>query len=135
MQSVQDGANPWIERIVGRGWGKLNLHTASALIDAGQASVNLVAAIPSLHAGLSLALSAFLWNRLHRGWRPVLVAYPLIMAFTLVYTAEHYVVDLLLGWALAIVVLLVLNRYEARKRASASQSASDPVPDRTGPDR
>ena len=33
------------------------------------------------------------------------MAYPLIMAFTLVYTAEHYVVDILLGWALAAVVL------------------------------
>ena len=51
MQTTQDGANGWIERIVGRGWGKLNMHTASALIDQGQASVNLVAAIPSLHAG------------------------------------------------------------------------------------
>ena len=30
------------------------------------------------------------------------MAYPLIMAFTLVYTAEHYVIDILLGWALAV---------------------------------
>ena len=57
-----------------RGWGKLNLHTASALIDQGQASVNLVAAVPSLHAGMTLAIAAFLWNRVRRGWRPVLVA-------------------------------------------------------------
>ena len=99
MQSTQDGANGWVERIVGRGWGKLNLHSATALLDQGQASVNLVAAIPSLHAGMSAALAAFLWTRVRRSWRPLLVAYPLIMAFTLVYTAEHYVVDLLLGWA------------------------------------
>ena len=59
----QDGANGWIERIVGRGWGKLNLHTASALLDQGQASVNLVAAVPSLHAGMTLAISVFLWKR------------------------------------------------------------------------
>ena len=63
MQTTQDGANSWVERIVGRGWGKLNLHSATALIDQGQASVNLVAAIPSLHAGLTLAIAAFLWNR------------------------------------------------------------------------
>ena len=55
MQSTQDGANDWIERIVGRGWGKLNLHSATALLDQGQASVNLVAAIPSLHAGMTAA--------------------------------------------------------------------------------
>jgi PAP2 superfamily len=117
MQTHQDGANPWVERIVGRGWGKLNLHSASALIDQGQASVNLVAAIPSLHAALTAAIAAFLWNRVSRGWRPVLVTYVLVMAFTLVYTAEHYVVDILLGWALAAVVLLAIDWYEAWSRA------------------
>ncbi|MDF3339250.1 phosphatase PAP2 family protein [Mycolicibacterium septicum] len=133
MQGGRDGAHEWIERIVTRGWGKLNLHTATALIDQGQASVNLVAAIPSLHAGLTAAVAVFLWNRVNRGWRPVLVAYPLIMAFTLVYTAEHYVVDILLGWALAGAVLFALNRYEARQtRARGSEPAAasvDPMPD------
>lgn len=125
MQDGRDGAHEWIERIVTRGWGKLNLHTATALIDQGQASVNLVAAIPSLHAGLTAAVAVFLWSRVNRGWRPVLVAYPLIMAFTLVYTAEHYVVDILLGWALAGVVLFALNRYEARQaRACGSEPAA-----------
>ena len=61
MQTTQAGANDWVERISARGWGKLNLHTASALIDQGQASVNLVAAIPSLHAGLTAAVAVFLW--------------------------------------------------------------------------
>jgi hypothetical protein len=122
MQTSRDGANNWIERIVGRGWGKLNMHTASALIDQGQASVNLVAAIPSLHAGLTLAIAGFLWNRVHRGWRPLLAAYVIIMAFTLVYTAEHYVVDILLGWALAAVVLLVPRLFERR------QAAVEPLP-------
>jgi PAP2 superfamily len=119
MQTTQDGANGWVERIVARGWGKLNLHSATALIDQGQASVNLVAAIPSLHAGLTLAIAAFLWNRVHRGWRPWLVAYVLVMAFTLVYTAEHYVVDILLGWALAVVVLALINRF-GRRRSDTS---------------
>jgi membrane-associated phospholipid phosphatase len=70
---------------------------------------------------MSAALAAFLWHRVHRGWRPVLVAYPLVMAFTLVYTAEHYVVDLLLGWALAAVVIAVLRRWEGRRRLTVSQ--------------
>lgn len=119
MQISQDGANAWVERIVARGWGKLNLHTATALIDQGQASVNLVAAIPSLHAGMTAAVAAFLWHRVHRGWRPVLVSYVLIMAFTLVYTAEHYVVDIMLGWAFAAVVMWAMNRYDGwRSRSS-----------------
>jgi PAP2 superfamily len=115
MQTSQDGANGWIERIVGRGWGKLNLHTASALIDQGQASVNLVAAVPSLHAGMTLAIAAFLWNRVRRRWRPFWVAYVIIMAFTLVYTAEHFVIDILLGWALATVVLLAISWFTSRR--------------------
>lgn len=134
MQSSQDGANDWIERIVARGWGKLNLHSATALIDQGQASVNLVAAIPSLHAGLTAAVAAFLWHRVHRKWRPLLVAYPLIMAFTLVYTAEHYVIDILLGWALAAVVVFALNRFDARRRSRAGQvDLAESLGD--GPDR
>jgi hypothetical protein len=123
MQSTQDGANCWVERIVGRGWGKLNLQTASALIDQGQASVNLVAAIPSLHAGLTAAIAAFLWTRVQRRWRPLLVGYVLVMAFTLVYTAEHYVVDILLGWLLAAVVLFVIKGFESRRRGTAQEKA------------
>jgi hypothetical protein len=116
MHSTRDGANDWVERIVGRGWGKLNLQTASALIDQGQASVNLVAAIPSLHAGLTAAIAAFLWTRVARKWRPLLAAYVLVMAFTLIYTAEHYVVDILLGWLLAGIVLLAIRWFEGRRR-------------------
>ncbi|BBZ00705.1 phosphatidic acid phosphatase [Mycolicibacterium chitae] len=117
MSTSQPGAHEWVERISTRGWAKLNLDTARALIDQGQANVNLVAAIPSLHAGLSLAIAMFLWHRVGRRWRPLLVAYVLTMAFTLVYAAEHYVVDLLLGWLLAVVAMTVLNRLRPRAPA------------------
>lgn len=118
MSASQPGAHAWVERISTRGWAKLNLDTARALIDQGQASVNLVAAIPSLHAGLSLAIAMFLWRRVHRGWRPLLAAYVLIMAFTLVYAAEHYVVDLLLGWLLAVIAMFALNRLSPHATAA-----------------
>jgi PAP2 superfamily len=128
MQTTQDGANGWVERIVARGWGKLNLHSASALIDQGQASVNLVAAIPSLHAALTAAVAAFLWNRVHREWRPWLVAYVLVMAFTLVYTAEHYVVDILLGWAYTLLAVWVVSRlgFGTWIRLSPDRAAAEP---------
>ena len=48
------------------------------------------------------------------------------MAFTLVYTAEHYVVDILLGWAFAAVAIFALNRYDARRRARAAEHGSPP---------
>jgi hypothetical protein len=128
MQTTKDGANDWVERIVGRGWRKLNLHSASALIDQGQASVNLVAAIPSLHAALTAAVAAFLWTRVQRKWRTLLVAYVLVMAFTLVYTAEHYVVDILLGWLLAAVVLIIIRCFESwRRRAAGTENQLNSV--------
>ncbi len=123
MQTAQPGANPVVERISTRGWAKLNLDSARALIDQGQASVNLVAAIPSLHAALTAAIAVFLWRRVNRRWRPLLVAYVLIMAFTLVYSAEHYVIDILLGWALAAIVIAVINRFESRHMSLAPENA------------
>jgi hypothetical protein len=125
VHTTRVGANDWVERITTRGWGTLNLHSAGALIDQGQASVNLVAAIPSLHAGLTAAVAAFLWTRVQRRWRPLLVAYPLLMAFTLVYTAEHYVVDVLLGWALAVVVIAVWRYFESRRAEREPTAAED----------
>ena len=93
------------------------------MLDAGQASVNLVAAIPSLHAGMTLAIAAFLWNRVNRGWHPVLVAYVLVMAFTLVYTAEHYVIDILLGWALAGLVMGAMHWLKLRRAGPSVEKA------------
>jgi hypothetical protein len=126
MHRSQPGAHQFVERISTRGWGTLHLQSAGALVNSGQASVNLVAAIPSLHAALTAMISIFLWRRVRRQWRPLLVAYPLAMAFVLVYAAEHFVIDILLGWALAAIVSLMLNFLDSwwsRRRASTSALA------------
>ncbi|MGH3577891.1 MAG: phosphatase PAP2 family protein [Mycobacterium sp.] len=126
MHMSQPGAHEFVERISTRGWGTLHLQSAGALVNSGQASVNLVAAIPSLHAALTAMISVFLWRRVKPRWRPLLVAYPLAMAFVLVYSAEHFVVDILLGWALAAVVMLVIGGLESawsRRRAAKSAVA------------
>jgi PAP2 superfamily len=127
MHMSQPGAHQFVERISTRGWGTLHLQSAGALVNSGQASVNLVAAIPSLHAALTAMISIFLWPRVRRGWRPLLVAYPLAMAFVLVYSAEHFVVDILLGWALAAAVSALLGLVDSwwsRRRGSRSAAAT-----------
>jgi hypothetical protein len=127
MHMSQPGAHQFVERISTRGWGTLHLQSAGALVNSGQASVNLVAAIPSLHAALTAMISIFLWRRVRRSWRPLLVAYPLAMAVVLVYSAEHFVVDILLGWALAVAVsalLGLLDSWWSRRRASKSAVAA-----------
>ncbi|MGY4709245.1 phosphatase PAP2 family protein [Mycolicibacterium sp. CBM1] len=120
VNSLHAGAQDFVERISSRGFATLHLDVARALLDEGQASVNLVAAIPSLHAGLSAMIAAFLWGRVGRRWRPLLASYVLVMAFTLVYAAEHYVIDILLGWLLAAAVLLALQRVDGRRRAAST---------------
>jgi hypothetical protein len=127
MHMSQPGAHQFVERTSTRGWGTLHLQSAGALLNSGQASVNLVAAIPSLHAALTAMISIFLWRRVKRSWRPLLVAYPLAMAFVLVYAAEHFVIDILLGWALAAAVsalLALLDSWWSRRRASKSAAAA-----------
>ena len=114
MRTHLAGAHPFVERISTRGWGTLHLQSASALLDSGQASVNLVAAIPSLHAGVSALVVMFFCRRIRPRWRVLLAAYVLTMAFALVYSAEHYVVDILPGWVLAGVVMVVVSRLETR---------------------
>jgi hypothetical protein len=131
MHRSQPGAQQFVERISTRGWGTLHLQSAGALVNSGQASVNLVAAIPSLHAAVTAMTSVFLWRLVKARWHPLLVAYPLAMAFVLVYSAEHFVVDILLGWALALIVVLSIRPVESwwfRQRARKSTAAGLPQP-------
>jgi hypothetical protein len=47
----------------------------------------------------------------------VLAAYALAMAFTLVYSADHFVFDILLGWTYVIVVVLAARFITNRRRS------------------
>jgi membrane-associated phospholipid phosphatase len=120
LQPVHAGAHPYVERLSGRGWEAVHIPVARELLDKGQRTVDLVAAVPSLHAGCTLLLSIFAWTRVRKRWRPLLVAYPAVMAFSLVYSAEHYVVDVLAGWLLAVLVSLAFGRWELRRNKAAA---------------
>ncbi|HSE08105.1 MAG TPA: phosphatase PAP2 family protein [Nocardioidaceae bacterium] len=84
-----------IDRITSRGWydlGEVGIHqTVSAL-------ANQVAAMPSLHAAVTLLLAWFGISRWQSPWRWALLLYPLTMGFVLVYYAEHYVIDVIAGF-------------------------------------
>jgi hypothetical protein len=116
----QPGANPWIERIVGRGFFELHLSVAHDLLHKGYAVADAVAAIPSLHLGGTTLFVIFMWNRVNRWWRPLLVAYPLVMTFSLVYTAEHYVADCIAGALAAWLIHVLANRIEQRRARRAA---------------
>ncbi|WHU46389.1 phosphatase PAP2 family protein [Gordonia sp. L191] len=127
------GAAPYVERISARGWEFLNIHVASNLIEIGQGKSNLVAAIPSLHAALTMLLALFMWPRVKALGRTLFLGYAFAMAFTLVYTAEHYVFDILLGWALAALVVAVYQLVDRKliaprnKRRAQADAEASPV--------
>ncbi|MGP4024822.1 phosphatase PAP2 family protein [Actinomadura sp. 3N407] len=114
-----------VQRTAGRGWSLLGLDVAERLIDTGQASVNLVAAMPSLHAAHAALVPALFWRG--RAWatRIALLAYPAAMGFVLVVTGEHYVVDVLAGFALVAAVCWACGRWEARRRRASDWGALD----------
>lgn len=112
-----------VERVALRGWHLLNLDVAGRVIEKGQAVLNPVAAFPSLHAAYPVLVAVFFWPRL-RSWRSVvlrvaLTAYPLAMGFVLVLSGEHYVVDVLAGWAVVALVVAVARRRRGIRRTRA----------------
>ena len=115
------GAHPYVERITAQGFDKLHLGVAHILWSTGINSADAVAAIPSLHVGSTVLFCLFMWKRLSRFWRPFLVAYPVVMQFSLTYGGEHYVVDGAAGALCALAVHKLANRIERRRRTVPAQ--------------
>jgi membrane-associated phospholipid phosphatase len=112
--SSRDGLLPPLERPIGRGWGRVHFEAATKLLDEGRAVLNPVAAVPSLHAAYSMLLVTFLWKRVQQPvLRWAMLSYPLAMSFALVYGAEHYVVDVLIGWLYVWFAFVIARRLEA----------------------
>lgn len=114
----QQGIIAPIQRISGLGWGYLDLGVAHQVLADSQAMSNPVAAMPSLHTGYATMVALFFmvgapW------WRRVLLAcYPLLMGAALVYSGEHYVLDVLAGILYAVAIIAgwrLLHHYRVRR--------------------
>ena len=133
-----------VHRTTSDGWSVLGTGTAG-LFSEGQASVNLVAAVPSLHSAFAALVAMFLWGRVRPWLRPLLALYPLAMGLTLIATGEHYFFDVLLGWLYAGGVMAACvwwerrcdRRSDARAHppAEAAAEAGARLPRPHGPDR
>lgn len=98
-----------VARISTRGWHAIGLSGAGNLLNLGQLASNPVAAMPSLHTAFALFVVVYFARSVRRRWWPLLAAYPLAMTFTLVYAGEHWVVDVLAGWAYVVVVMVAVG--------------------------
>ena len=101
------GTIHWVDRLIPLIWGHIGIGAMQSLYE-NDKFVNTVAAMPSLHAAYPLMLMLFFWSSGTRV-RILLGAYTLAMAFTLVYGGEHFVTDILAGWAMALAVFGVLR--------------------------
>ena len=135
-------APPWLASQEGelesttRSIGLISAHVPvldfETLFDRGSAYANPVAAVPSLHGAYTLLVAIFLWRYAGRA-RPLVAAYPAAMTFALVYTAEHYLVDVLLGFAYTIVAVVAVNAAARRLAASPAATAASPSGSTIGP--
>ncbi|CAB4868459.1 unannotated protein [freshwater metagenome] len=127
-----------LARHTGRGFVSMGLkgfvNTWQTALDWG----NAIAAMPSLHASFALFVPAFFLPRIKPIWLKALVlTFPLIMAASLVYFGEHYVVDALAGWIIVGLSFLFwgwFERHQRRVRATRTYTAlDDAAPGRAAP--
>jgi hypothetical protein len=109
-------AHDWVDAgIATRGFRTLHLDVAAQLVEHGRGWADNVAAVPSLHVGGTVLFVLFMWSRVNRWWRPLLLAYPFLMMFSLAYGAEHYVSDGIAGALAAWLVHWAAGRIERRR--------------------
>ena len=101
-----------IKRITARGWTDMGLHTVSKLFERGAAISNPVAAMPSLHAACALLVVVFFWSKMRIWMKPIALVLPAAMAFCLVYFGEHYVADIIFGFAYVWLACVLSSRWE-----------------------
>jgi membrane-associated phospholipid phosphatase len=109
-----------LTRVMAGMWDAVGIAPAKALFENHGEFYNQEAAVPSLHAAYPMLLLLFFWGA-GRWARAGLVAYVLAMAFTLVYSGEHYVADIIIGWLYAAAAFAVVSwarRRRARRRAA-----------------
>jgi hypothetical protein len=99
--------DPPIRRTSLQGLDRVRVARLRSFVEQGQANVNEMAALPSMHTAYALLValepSASVVRAVGR------MAYPLAMGGTLVATGEHYVLDVVAGAALAALVVTLVR--------------------------
>ncbi|MXG88695.1 phosphatase PAP2 family protein [Nocardioides flavescens] len=110
--AAREGLLPHVARISGRGFHALGIERTT-MVFGGLA--NKTAAMPSLHTGTACLVALWALTRLRSPWRWLVLAYPVAMAATLVYSGEHYLVDTLAGALVAALTMVGCSWWERRQ--------------------
>lgn len=114
-----------VARITGRGWFDLSASAGSTTTAHQNVSSigNQVAAMPSLHSALAIFIAWWVIARFASPWRWSVLLYPASMLFSLVYYAEHYVVDEIAGALLVVVVMAGWAWWDRHRTAARADAA------------
>ncbi len=77
------------------------IYDASAV----QESANQIAAMPSLHFGWALFVAYAAFTSFRSRWRYLVVLHPLFTLLSIVFTANHYIIDALVAAVLVVVAI------------------------------
>jgi membrane-associated phospholipid phosphatase len=82
--------------------------------------INPYAAVPSMHCAFALMIGGTGVKVCRHWWSKAFWAtWPLLIAWVVIVTANHYWVDVALGWMVAIAAALIAQRLLARARPEA----------------
>jgi membrane-associated phospholipid phosphatase len=126
--AARDGLIDPVARLSARGWIWLHAGNVHRVLENAQRDgSNPVAAMPSLHVAFATLVALCIASRIAGRLRYLLALYPIAMGLVLVYTGEHYVLDLVVGVAYALVVNAVVSRWE-RRRVETKRTADEREP-------
>ena len=126
---ARDGLIGDLDRIIPQMWRDVGVDRAARVFTTSGHNVNRyanpVAALPSLHAALPMLIATCCWGT--RRWLDaVLATYVLAMAFTLVYTGEHFTFDIALGWTYALAIGLLVRQARWSRTGTSPIDGVDP---------
>ena len=108
----QGGALPQVFRVMDFVGGRVSSESYQAFY-ASLGEPNSVAAMPSIHMGVTFAM--YLWARDHYArLAPWLLGYSAVMGLSLIYLAEHYLADLVVGVACAFICYWATRRFSPK---------------------
>lgn len=118
-----------LHRNAGRGFYHIGFESFRDGYKLALSNGNGVAAMPSLHASFALIVPAFFLPWIKPRWlKAVVLVFPIIMLSSLVYLAEHWVIDGLAGWAITGLTFWFWNRMEHRTRRIRAERATAALP-------
>jgi len=118
-----------LHRNAGRGFYHIGFESFQDGYKLALSNGNGVAAMPSLHASFALVVPAFFLPWIKPKWlKAVVLLFPIIMLSSLVYLAEHWVIDGLAGWAITGLTFWFWNRMEQRTRSIRATRALSALP-------